>query len=99
MKAVLNYFLSLYELTEQANMEREQLEYPTDTDNTEGSVATESSESTSDIYSTTSSSSTAVRQAAPSIQVLTRRAPVAPAVVVAVRRLTKPPASHPDLLE
>merc|ERR1712015_54792 len=53
-KAVVSYFLSLYELTEQANMEREQLEYPTDTDNTEGSVTTESS---SDIYSTTSSSS------------------------------------------
>merc|ERR1712015_114870 len=57
-KAVMNYFLSLYELTEQANMEREQLEYPTDTDNTGSSVNTESSESTSDIYSTTSSTST-----------------------------------------
>ena len=53
-KAVQNYFLSLYGLTEQANLEKEQLEYPTDTDNPEGSVTTESS---SDIYSTTTSSS------------------------------------------
>merc|ERR1712015_354594 len=57
-KAVMSYFLSLYELTEQAQIEQDQPEYPTDTDNTEGSVTTESSESTSDIYSTTSSSST-----------------------------------------